>query len=386
MKRVRPIVIALALTFLLACCASYAPNAAALATSAASNTSLTVTVSGSQKWVDTGMDVEAGDKLHITAKGTVNMGNNSGITAAGAARGWVDTLRALMVPSAGRGALVGRVGNSDAATPFFIGANGTVQAPIAGRLYLGINQDSMQTPDGGYQVHIDRTPTSSATASGAAAGQSNYDFKPLFAELDAKLPYRVSDQAQGGNPGDLINFVIVGTQQQVTDALKAAAWIPADKTNKDAVVSALLATLQKNVYVSVPMSMLYLFGRPQDFGYQRAEAVMVAAQRHHFRIWDAPFATPQNQPIWVGAGTHDVGIERDQRSPNAITHKIDQDVDNERDFIGATLQQAGQVEAMSYMTRSKPITSAKTATGGNIQSDGRVLVIVLKGTPTAAAQ
>ncbi|MGB8888619.1 MAG: LssY C-terminal domain-containing protein [Candidatus Korobacteraceae bacterium] len=386
MKRVRPIVIALALTFLLACCASYAPNAAALATSAASNTSLTVTVSGSQKWVDTGMDVEAGDKLHITAKGTVNMGNNSGITAAGAARGWVDTLRALMVPSAGRGALVGRVGNSDAATPFFIGANGTVQAPIAGRLYLGINQDSMQTPDGGYQVHIDRTPTSSATASGAAAGQSNYDFKPLFAELDAKLPYRVSDQAQGGNPGDLINFVIVGTQQQVTDALKAAAWIPADKTNKDAVVSALLATLQKNVYVSVPMSMLYLFGRPQDFGYQRAEAVMVAAQRHHFRIWDAPFATPQNQPIWVGAGTHDVGIERDQRSPNAITHKIDQDVDNERDFIGATLQQAGQVEAMSYMTRSKPITSAKTATGGKIQSDGRVLVIVLKGTPTAAAK
>ena len=119
-------------------------------------TSLNVTVSGSQKWVDTGMDVQAGDKLHITAKGTVNMGNNSGITADGAARGWVDTLRALMVPSAGRGALVGRVGNSDAATPFFVGADGTVQAPIAGRLYLGINQDSMQTPDGKYEVHIDR--------------------------------------------------------------------------------------------------------------------------------------------------------------------------------------------------------------------------------------
>ena len=41
----------------------------------------------------------------------------------------------------------------------------------------------------------------------------------------------------------------------MTNALKAAGWIPADKTNKDAVVSALLATLQKNVYVAVPMSM-----------------------------------------------------------------------------------------------------------------------------------
>ncbi len=381
MKLAGSILITAVLGVLSLCSPGYAAaeaSAVLLATNAANTISLDVTVSGSQKWIDTGMDVQAGDKLHITAKGTVNMGNNSGITADGAGRGWVDTLRALMVPSAGRGALVGRVGNSEAATPFLVGADGTVQAPIAGRLYLGINQDSTQTPDGKYEVHIDRIATNTATASGAAASQNNYDFKPLFAELDAKLPYRVSDQARGGNPGDLVNFVLVGTQQQVTDALKAAAWIPADKTNKDAVVSALLATLQKNVYVSVPMSMLYLFGRPQDFGYQRAEAVMVAAQRHHFRIWNAPFATPQNKPIWVGAGTHDIGIERDQRSANAITHKIDQDVDNERDFVGATLQQAGQVEAMSYMTRAKPITSAKTATGGNIQSDGRVLVIVLK--------
>ena len=113
---------------------------------------------------------------------------------------------------------------------------------------------------------------------------------------------------------------------------------------------------------------------------------MVAAQRNHFRVWKAPFQTPQNQPLWVGAGTHDIGIERDQRSENAITHKIDQDVDNERDFIGATLQQTGQVEAMSYMTRSNPVKSAKTATGGDIKSDGRVLVIVLKPAQNASAK
>jgi hypothetical protein len=387
MKLARPILFAVAVSVLLLCCVGDAVAVPPpLGASNANSTSLNVTVSGSQTWVDTGMDVQAGDKLHITAKGTVNMGNNSGVTADGVARGWVDTLRALTVSSAGRGALVGRVGTSDAATPFFIGADGTVQAPIAGRLYLGINQDSMQAPDGKYEVHIDRIATSAATASGVAASQNKYDFKPLFAELDAKLPYRVTDQAQGGNPGDLVNFVLVGTQQQVTDAFKTAGWIPADKTNSDAVVSALLATLQKNVYVSVPMSILYLFGRPQDFGYERAEAVMVAAQRNHFRIWNAPFATAQKQPLWVGAGTHDIGIEKDQRSANAITHKIDQDVDNERDFIGATLQQAGQVEAMSYMTRANPIKSAKTATGGNIQSDGRVLVIVLKAAPGSAAK
>ena len=385
MKLARPILIAAALG-VVSVFLSGTALALPVAASTASATNLNVTVNGSPQWVDTGMDVQTGDKLHITATGTVNMGNNSGITAAGAARGWVDTLRALMVPSAGRGALVGRIGNSDAATPFFIGADGTLQAPIAGRLYLGINQDSTQTPDGKYEVHIDRTASSTATASGAAASQGKYDFKPLFAELNAKTPYRVTDQAQGGNPGDLVNFVIVGSQQQVTNALKAAGWIVADKTNTDAVVSALVATLQKNIYVAVPMSLLYLFGRSQDFGYERAEAVMVAAQRNHFRIWQAPYKAPDGQPLWIGAGTHDIGIEKDQRSANAITHKIDQDVDNERDFIGATLQQAGQVYAMDYMTRSNPIKLTKTATGGNIQSDGRVLVIVLKGAQSAASK
>src|SRR5271165_867007 len=181
-------------------------NANRLYSAAAAATSSNVTISGSPKWVDTKMDVKAGDKLHITAKGTVTMGKDTGITPAGAQRGWVDTLRPLMVPSAGRGALVGRIGSSDAATPFVVGADGTVTVPVAGRLYLGINQDATQSPTGNYEVHVDRTP-----GTAVAAGKSNYDFKPLFAELDAKLPYRVSDKPEGGNPGDLINFAIVGS-------------------------------------------------------------------------------------------------------------------------------------------------------------------------------
>ena len=192
------------------------------AASSPGSASANVTVTGDKTWVDTGMDVSTGDKLHITATGTVNMGNNTGVTPNGVQRGWVDTLRPLMVPSAGRGALVGRIGNSDAATPFLVGADGTILVPFGGRLYLGINQDQTQAPDGKYQVHIDRIASSAATASGAAAGKGNYDFKPLFAMLDKSLPYRVTDKPEGGNPGDLVNFVIIGSQEQVTNALKTA--------------------------------------------------------------------------------------------------------------------------------------------------------------------
>jgi len=213
----------------------------------------------------------------------------------------------------------------------------------------------------------------------ATASAANYNFQPLFQTLQPSLPYRVTDQpTPGGNEGDLVNFVLVGTQKQVTDAFKAAGWILPDKTNQQAVVSAIISTLNKEAYVTVPMSTLYLFGRGQDYGYARAEAVKVIGQRDHFRIWQTPFKGPNGEALWAGAGTHDIGIEKDQRKENAVTHKIDANVDGERDFIAETLEQVGAVQAKAYLDRPKQIKETKTATGGEIKSDGRTLVIVLK--------
>jgi hypothetical protein len=358
----------LGMTFTVTAIAVAADNQAATATSA------NVSVDGSKRWVDSGMDVTAGDKLHITATGTVDFSDKKGVTPAGAPREWKDTLRDMMLLSAGRGALVGQVGNDRAATPFLIGADGTVTALATGRLYLGVNQDSIYSATGKYDVHIDRT-----AAPKTAATTSNYNFAPLYKVLDANLPYRVTDQAApGGNEGDLVNFVIVGSEKQVTEALKTAGWILPDKSNQQAVVSAIIATLNKEAYVTVPMSTLYLFGRGQDYGFARAEAVKVIGERDHFRIWKTPFKGPNGETLWAGAGTHDIGIEKDQRKEGAITHKIDANVDGERDFIAETLQQVGAVQATGYLDRPKQIKETKTATGGEIKSDGRTLVIVLK--------
>jgi len=373
MTRIRSFLIVAVLTIPLLC--AHGPSASPAAAATAIAKSADVTIAGDAPWIDTGMDVNAGDKLHITAKGTVDFSDKTGVGPAGAQRGWADTLRALSVSSAGRGALVGQIGNDRAATPFLVGVEGTITSPTNGRLYLGVNQDQFSKPTAGkFEVHIDRT-----AAPAAAANPTNYDFRPLFAVVDQKLPYRVTDQAAaGGNEGDLVNFVLVGDEKQVTNAFKSAGWILPDKTNQDAVVSAIMATLQKQAYVTVPMSTLYLFGRGQDYGYARAEAVKVIGERDHFRIWKTPFKGPKGEILWAGAGTHDIGIEKDNRKENAITHKIDPAIDGERDFIASTLQQEGLVQATGYLDRPKQIKETKTATGGSIKTDGRTLVIVLK--------
>ena len=231
------------------------------------------------------------------------------------------------------------------------------------------------------------TQPSSATATGNAVAAGNASIAApaalkvseaaldpaLSKDLDS-LPRRVNDHFN--NAGDMVNFVIVGSEQQVEGALTAAEWHPADRDDKQAVLNAIVQTYKKEDYLAMPMSTLYLFGRPQDFGYEQAEAYSVVASRHHFRLWKAPF-TWNGQTVWAGAGTHDIGFEKDQRN-GKVTHKIDPAVDGERDNIGASLQKAGKVKSMAYYLAPNPVQDAKNATGGGYHSDGRMLVIFLQ--------
>jgi len=188
-----------------------------------------------------------------------------------------------------------------------------------------------------------------------------------------RLPRQVNDQFE--NPGDMVNVVIAGSQKNVQAALDAADWQVADTNKKIAVLNAVLDTYEEKDYLQMPMSTLYLFGRPQDFGYEMAEPISMVASRHHFRLWKAPF-TWKGEEVWVGAGTHDIGFARNQRN-GRVTHKIYPLVDAERDLIGGSLQKADATKSLTYYLPKKPVRQARNATGDGYESDGRLLVIVL---------
>ena len=199
--------------------------------------------------------------------------------------------------------------------------------------------------------------------------------KVTLAEFTRRLPARVQDR--DSTPGDMLNFVLVGSRSRVEKALATAGWKQVDRTKAEAAVRAILSTMRKKPYTELPMSELFLFGRAQDYGYARAEPLKVVAARHHFRLWKSPWETSSGEEIWLGAGTHDIGFEENRRT-GEITHKIDPEVDKERDFIAQTLQDAGQVAGLGYVLPAQPVRQATTAHGAPFHSDGRVLVIVLK--------
>ena len=63
---------------------------------------------------------------------------------------------------------------------------------------------------------------------------------------------------------------------------------------------------------------------------------------------------------------------------NGVTHKIDPAIDGEREFVNQTLSETGLVSPRGQVVPAHPLTTAKTATGGEFHSDGRILVLVLK--------
>jgi len=350
----------------------------------------------SSDWVDTGVTLNAGDHVEWSSSGTLKISDGREVTPEGVTRGWKDMIRQFPVNSANIGAVVARIGDT-AAVPFLVGEKKDANLAQGGRLYLAANLSSDLTADGDFEVKIKLQPgakveSSTAKASATKAKNAGTTLLPapagsprtpaaaaemkseLSPALFADIPRRVGDQQ--GNPGDMVNFSLIGTEDQVLNAFKTAGWTQVDRSTGQAVVHGLLATLEHQAYVEMPMSTLYLFGRPQDLSFARAAPIEVAAVRHHLRVWKTD-KTVDGKPMWVGSATHDNGFEKDQRT-GGVTHHIDANIDEERDFIEKSFAAAGVIEGAAYVLPDNPLRTAKTATGGSFNSDGRVVVMELK--------
>src|SRR5262249_62264479 len=134
-------------------------------------------VNASQQWVDTNIDLNSGEKVKLTASGEITYppeGKSQERTFGpdGLPRSFSDVIRQSPVGDAGHGALVGRLGPADSGQPFLVGAGKEFVAPVAGRLFLGINQSTKDAAaaQGNFQVTINVLEAGAGGAGGAKAG------------------------------------------------------------------------------------------------------------------------------------------------------------------------------------------------------------------------
>src|SRR6185312_13000062 len=87
-----------------------------------------------------------------------------------------------------------------------------------------------------------------------------------------------------GLPGDPVNVVLVGTLQQLRGAFAALGWSEADRLSLASSWGMVRAFVLNTPYPTAPFSTLYLFGRGQDIGFQKA-IDNSPRKRHHIRFW-----------------------------------------------------------------------------------------------------
>ena len=193
-----------------------------------------------------------------------------------------------------------------------------------------------------------------------------------------------------GLPGDPVNLVLIGTRQQLRDAFAIAGWSEADPLGLTSSWRMVRAFVFNSPYATAPFSTLYLFGRGQDIGFQKA-IDNSPRKRHHIRFWatsltraeatvgTAGFWLNTDRPphhervLWVGAGTKDTGLSY-TRLTFQITHATDSDTNFERDFIIAELQKSRVVVDVNSYRSGQRLPTERV---NHYQTDGQVTVASL---------
>src|SRR5262249_3550910 len=154
----------------------------------------------------------------------------------GLARGFKDLIRVLPYNEAGRGAVIARIGDKDIAQTLLVGAKRDIQTPVSGRLSIGINQTSNDTGDGTYTVRVEVYPPPAGEVHVVLRNVASIPGgdTPLF----AKTPRRIGDKA--GNPGDMVNFLILGSEEAMQKVFTTAGWVKVDADVRGTVLHGLI--------------------------------------------------------------------------------------------------------------------------------------------------
>lgn len=142
---------------------------------------------------------------------------------------------------------------------------------------------------------------------------------------------------------DLINVVLFGSRARVISAFSTSGWSSADPRSLGSSSRTYEAFSSMRNYASAPVSKLLYRGEGPDLVFEKSFDTIT--QRHHVRFWDA--GSFEGQEVWLGAATHDTGITFRVRTM-AFTHRIERDIDVEREKVATDLDFAGCSEEPAF--------------------------------------
>jgi hypothetical protein len=192
------------------------------------------------------------------------------------------------------------------------------------------------------------------------------DFEALhdsFTEIDnlqelrqvlESFPCCTTDK-NGDKHGDPLNIVMIGSAEDVFSALFHSDWHQTEITYMASAMKTMKSFLFGSQYLYSPISPLYVFGRPQDVGLQKARSSINL--RNHMRLWRTPYNF-RGKSVILGQISRDIGVKFSKRT--ITTHAIDPDVDETRDNLIGNLAYSQGLIMFGYVKGSQVSTPEDT--------------------------
>ncbi|GAA4519287.1 LssY C-terminal domain-containing protein [Brachybacterium paraconglomeratum] len=186
-----------------------------------------------------------------------------------------------------------------------------------------------------------------------------------------------------GMLSDPINLAFDGPERDLHVAMRRAGWALAEERTLASSWSMVRSTLLRRSYPAAPVSNLYLMGRRHDFTYQQ-EVGGTTEKRHHVRFWRMPpdFVLPGGyRTDWLAAGTYDRAVGFSFFTLQ-ITHRIDENIDVERDYLVDTVRFADPQIAVDVIQDFSTSYHDRNGQGDRFQTDGDLPVLDVEGAAT----
>lgn len=187
--------------------------------------------------------------------------------------------------------------------------------------------------------------------------------------LVAGMPLRTSDP-ESGRLSDFTNILLVGSRSQIVTGFRSAGWDSARLLSFRSRIGSIRAAAEMRAY-SAPMNELLLNGAEADMCFEKG--LNDVSKRHHIRVWKQSNRW-NGQELWMAAATRDIGFAY-LRPGRTFTHRIDPDIDNERDKVAYDLAFTSCVNSVAWIRRSNLPVSAQNGTGDSFVTDTRIAVV-----------
>jgi undecaprenyl-diphosphatase len=169
-----------------------------------------------------------------------------------------------------------------------------------------------------------------------------------------------------------ISFIIAAKDNgTLISAFEKAGWSLADSPTLGAIIKLGETALFNKEYDNAPVTPVFWAGQVNDFGFEKPTASQTVRSRHHARFWDSNYKLADGRQIYVGTASLDEGLKW------LLTHTINPDLDQEREYIFNDLKAAGVIANFQKVNFVPPQLN-KNFVGDYFFTDGEAYILYLK--------